>query len=378
MRFVGFVTFAIACVATASVSLPLALGAAAEGINIPPIELTAEQIKRIVKDEKGVTLSGTVGGMPIRIFFAPDATFTLAVKKGETEPQQVVGNWYVEAEASLLCLSTAKGEGGRQCWNVRRGEWLELVSPQGSLAALQMPLGPMTIALAEGGRKVEFLEPEKLVARPPSVVPPIAPAEPAAVQECTTRLVRCQAQTEKARARLEATMERTVKQINAEVPCSEVKAVISDELSVSFIGSVGTSEGTAIAERIVRDNGVSAFVTGTAGLSYNGGRGGRCTIELTPQWTVKVGPDGKPVQIGGKDVRRPEQINLPEADACKTVGLLVDKALMFAPFRNDGADISFWVLGKGGVLSCQGNGGKWEIGPGGADVIDGFLILKKN
>jgi hypothetical protein len=127
----------------------------AKALNLEPTVLTAQQIKHMVT---GTTLAGKVSEIPIRIFFDASGTFMLAVKKGGNAPQKLSGSWYVEPEADLLCLSIAAGDGGRQCWIVRRGDTIELNSSKGSLARLDVQLRTVSFDFQDVGSKMEFAE----------------------------------------------------------------------------------------------------------------------------------------------------------------------------------------------------------------------------
>jgi hypothetical protein len=335
--------------------LPAPVGAGA--LNIEPTVLTAAQITRIVT---GVTLAGKTADVPIQVFFDPDQTFTLVVKKEGSPVRRFSGNWYAEPEADLLCLSVAAGELGRQCWTVRRGDTLEFNSARGALGPLEMPLTAVNFTAADAGQKDLPVEQDLPPGKTSSAGTGDAPAE-------------------KLRSRLAALVERTARQINADLPCSEVTLVADDSFNIAVQGSVRGQDDVAKVEDIIRSSGAAAFVSNLAGLTVNGGVGGRCAMALNGDWSVKIDPNGNPKRELKRDVLKlTEQSRLPDATDCKEIGAAIATAPLFAAAKAEGGDISFWVRGRSGLQPCLGSGDRWAVGRGSADDLDGFLVLRKN
>jgi hypothetical protein len=96
------------------------------------VELTSEQIKTAIG---GWTFSGTEAttGARVRIYFeslgtdAPHGALTMRVAKSSGDWQTSEGLWFVELEASLLCIRLVSGPEGKACWRVHRGASLEFI-----------------------------------------------------------------------------------------------------------------------------------------------------------------------------------------------------------------------------------------------------------
>lgn len=112
--------------------VPGATVAPSTGVLPGSVELTSEQIKTAIG---GWTFSGTEAttGARVRIYFeslgtdAPHGALTMRVAKSSGDWQTSEGLWFVELEASLLCMRLVSGPEGKACWRVHRGASLEFI-----------------------------------------------------------------------------------------------------------------------------------------------------------------------------------------------------------------------------------------------------------